>query len=116
MQQTTSAVTSRIILTVLAFVILAIAITTRPPKWLTDFDQSFYLTIAYDMDRHGVFSNGVFDTTNSTRTAPGPGMFFVPGYPVLVYVVMKIDPRFDRAAACSVEAIYNQRDGSECDV
>jgi 4-amino-4-deoxy-L-arabinose transferase-like glycosyltransferase len=43
-------------------------------------------------------------------------MFFVPGYPVLVYVVMKIDARFATAVACSVEANYKQRDGSECEV
>jgi 4-amino-4-deoxy-L-arabinose transferase-like glycosyltransferase len=108
--------TSRIILAAVAFVVLAVAITTRPPKWLSDFDQSFYLTIAYDIDRHGVFSNGVFDTTDSAHTAPRPGMFFVPGYPLLVLAVMKIDGRFAKAAECSVEANYGKRDGSECDV
>ncbi len=44
-------------------------------EWLSDFDQSFYLTIAYDLDRYGVFSNGVFDETDSTRTAPAPACF-----------------------------------------
>ena len=73
-----------------AFAVLAAAITSRPPKWLSDFDQSFYLTIAYDIDRHGVFSNGIFDKTDSTRAAPAPGMFFVPGYPLLVLAAMKI--------------------------
>src|SRR5262245_48799311 len=116
MPQPSSTVTSRIILTVLAFLVLAVAITTRPAKWLSDFDQSFYLTIAYDMDRHGVFSNGVFDTTDSTHTAPRPGMFFVPGYPLLVLAVMKVDARFAKAVECSVEANHDQRDGSECDV
>jgi hypothetical protein len=107
---------SRILLAAVAFVVLAVAITTRPPKWLSDFDQSFYLTIAYDLDRHGVFSNGIFDTTDSTRAAPRPGMFFVPGYPLLVLAVMKVDARFAKAVECSVEANHNQRDGSECDV
>src|SRR3954452_17975760 len=102
---------SKVLLGFLAFVVLATAITTRLPKTLSDFDQSFYLTIAYDMDRYGVFSNGVFDTTDTTHIAPVPVMFFVPGYPVLVYVVIKIDERFAKAAACSVEANYNQKDG-----
>src|SRR5262249_26738459 len=43
------------------FAVLVTAILLRPPKWLGDFDQSFYLSIAYDLDHHGVFSNGVFD-------------------------------------------------------
>ena len=107
---------SKIVLAGLAFVILAIAIITRPPKGLNDFDQSFYLTIAYDIDRYGVFSNGIFNTTESTHTAPAPGMFFVPAYPLLVLATMKIDPRFARAAECSVEANRNKSEQSECDV
>jgi hypothetical protein len=35
--------------TPLIFTVLLTAIVTRPPKWLSDFDQSFYLTIAYDI-------------------------------------------------------------------
>lgn len=107
---------SRIILFVISFAALATAITTRPPKWLSDFDQSFYLTIAYDMNRHGVFSNGIFDTTDSTRSVPPSGMFFVPGYPLLVLGVMKIDARFARAVDCSVEANHQKRQGSDCEV
>jgi len=106
----------RIFLIVISFVALATAITTRPPKWLSDFDQSFYLTIAYDMNRHGVFSNGIFDTTDSTSAVPPSGMFFVPGYPLLVLGVMKIDARFARAVDCSVEANHQKRQGSDCEV
>ena len=116
MPRRATTLTSKIILAAVAFVVLAVAITTRPPKWLSDFDQSFYLTIAYDLDRHGVFSNGIFDTTDSTRAAPPPGMFFVPGYPLLVLAAMKVDARFAKAVECSVEANHNRRDGSECDV
>src|SRR5262250_3444786 len=65
---------SKILLGFLAFAVLATAITIRRPKSLSDFDQSFYLTIAYDLDRHGVFSNGVFDNVDSTREVPPPGM------------------------------------------
>ncbi len=68
----------------LVFAVLATAILLRPAKWLSDFDQSFYLTIAYDLEHHGVFSNGVFDDVNSTRAPPPAGKFFGPVYPWLV--------------------------------
>jgi hypothetical protein len=108
-------VLGRALLLPVAFSVLAIAITAEPSKRLTDFDQSFYITIAYDIDRHGVFSSGIFDDTDSTRHAPNPGMFFVPGYPFLVLAAMRIDPRFAEAARCSVEANHGARSESECE-
>src|SRR5215213_659941 len=105
----------RIVLLLLAFATLATAIVLRPAKSLRDFDQSFYLTIAYDIVHHGVFSNGVFDQVNSTREAPPPGRFFGPIYPALVVAAMKIDPRFARAVDCSVEANQDVRDGGQCE-
>ena len=57
---------SRIAFAVLLFSVLCAAILTRPAKWLSDFDQSFYLTVAYDLVHHGVFSNGVFDAVDSS--------------------------------------------------
>ena len=109
-------VASRIVLVAAAFVTFAAAITSQIPKGLSDFDQSFYLTIAYDIDRYGVFSNGMFDKTDSTREAPPPGMFFVPGYPLLVVAAMKMDSRFAKAVECSVEANHNKRNVAECEV
>src|SRR5215470_692909 len=106
---------SKVLLGFLAFVVLVTAITIRRPKSLSDFDQSFYLTIAYDLDRHGVFSNGVFDNVDSTREVPPPGMFFVPGYPLLVLAVMKVDARFAKAVECSVTAVSRDTDTSVCD-
>jgi hypothetical protein len=100
---------AKIAFAIAVFAVLAAAILSRPGKWLTDFDQSFYLTIAYDLDRHGVFSNGVFDNTDSSQAAPPPGMFFVPGYPLVVLAAMKLDPRFAEAVACIVE----RREGCE---
>src|SRR5215208_2169810 len=105
-----------IILAVTAFAVLATAILLQPQKRLSDFDQSFYLTIAYDLDRHGVFSNGIFDTTDSTVTAPPPGMFFVPLYPALVLAAMKLDSRFAKAVTCSVESNEGHRDETTCDI
>src|SRR5262245_14938675 len=100
----------------LIFAALATAILLQSPKMLRDFDQSFYLTIAYDLTHHGVFSNGVFDDVNSTVAAPPPGMFFGPVYPWLVVAATKLDPRFARAVDCSVEANHKARDESECEV
>jgi hypothetical protein len=100
---------------VAVFAVLATAILTRPPKWLTHFDQSFYLTIAYDLNHHGEFSNGVFDNVDH-GAAPPPGMFFAPLYPWLVAAASKLDPRFARAVDCAVEANRHIRDGAECEV
>jgi hypothetical protein len=105
----------KIVLVVTAFAVLAVAIMMQPAKRLSDFDQSFYLTIAYDLDRHGVFSNGIFDNTDSTVTAPPPGMFFVPLYPTLVLAAMKIDSRFAEAVTCSVESNEGHRDEKTCE-
>src|SRR5437763_10798955 len=106
---------ARIIFALAVFTVLATAILTRPPKWLMHFDQSFYLTISYDLEHYGVFSNGVF-AGPAEQHPPRPGMFFVPGYPLLVLAVSKLDARFARALDCSVEANRHQRDGAECEV
>jgi len=104
-----------VVLTGLAFVVLALSITSEPSWKLDDFDQSFYITIAYDLDRHGVFSNGVFDELNSPAAAPPAGMFFGPVYPLLVLAGMKVDRRFDSAVACSVEANREHREEAACE-
>ena len=103
------------LLAVAAFAMLVVAITRQPAWKLIDFDQSFYTTIAYDLDRYRIFSNGVFDKTDSTRDVPHPGMFFVPGYPLLVLAAMKIDPRFAAAVTCSIEANNGHHDLSTCE-
>ena len=105
----------RITLLVAAFALLSAAIMSRPPKSFNNFDQLSYLTIAYDIDRYGVFSNGIFDQTDSNRTAPAAGMFFVPGYPMLVLAAMKLDSRFAKAVACSVEANHDNNESAECE-
>jgi 4-amino-4-deoxy-L-arabinose transferase-like glycosyltransferase len=107
--------TARSLLLLAAFVLLAGAIIAEPSRRLRDFDQSFYTTIAYDIERHGVFSSGIFDGTDSTRDVPTPGMFFVPGYPLLVLAAMKMDSRFGEAVRCSVEANHGLRDEATCE-
>src|SRR6266568_1837054 len=99
----------------LSFTVLVAAITARPARTLSDFDQSFYLTIAYDLNRHGVFSNGVFDNIDSTREVPPPGMFFVPGYPLVVLAAMKLDARFAKAVECTVIAVSQDKEASGCE-
>jgi hypothetical protein len=107
---------ARVAFALLVFAVLATAILLRPPKWLMDFDQSFYLTIAYDLEHHGVFSNGVFDDVKSTHAPPPPGKFFGPVYPWLVLAATKIDARFAKAVDCSVEVNHEVRDRAECEV
>jgi uncharacterized membrane protein (DUF441 family) len=105
----------RIVFGLLVFAVLATAILSRPAKWLSDFDQSFYLTIAYDLNHYGVFSNGVFDKVNSTVAVPPPGIFFGPIYPWIIVAATKVDQRFAKALDCSVEDTNDVRDSAECD-
>ena len=113
---------ARIVFGLVIFAVLAAAILARPPKWLNDFDQSFYLTIAYDIKHHGVFSDGhvLRDVggweVNSTVAAPPPGIFFGPLYPWLIVGATTIDARFAKAADCSVEANQGARADTECEV
>jgi hypothetical protein len=111
-----ASLSARLAFGLVVFAVLALAITNEPTKRLIDFDQSFYLTIAYDLDRHGVFSNGKFDDTDSTTAAPAPGMFFTPLFPWVVVAAMKVDARFAQAVVCSVEADHHKRDLSTCDI
>jgi hypothetical protein len=107
---------ARLGLGLIIFAVLSAAIVLRPPKWLTHFDQGFYITVAYDLTHHGIFSNGVFDDVNSTIEAPPPGRFFGPVYPWLIVVATKLDPRFAAALDCAVEADHKLRAGAECEV
>jgi 4-amino-4-deoxy-L-arabinose transferase-like glycosyltransferase len=107
--------TTKIGLFVLALVILGALIVTKPTRNLQDFDEPFYVTLAYDLDRYEVFSNGPFSGIDDTTAAPTPGMFFGPVYPALVALVMKLDPRFAAAARCSVAANHGHRDIATCD-
>lgn len=99
----------------LAFAVLSFTILSRPDWKLLDFDQGFYVTIAYDLDKHGVFSNGPFAKVDSTVARPPPGMFFGPLYPTLVLAAMKLDPPFAAAVRCAVEADRGHRDQGTCE-
>jgi len=89
-----TALKKKIGLGIVAFATLSALILNRPAWTLQDFDQPFYITIAYDLDKWGVFSNGQLGEIDSTDTRPQSGMFFGPVYPLLILGAMKLDPRF----------------------
>jgi hypothetical protein len=94
---------------------IGLSILSRPDWKLRDFDQVFYVTIAYDLDRYGVFSDGIFDPVDSSVQPAQPGMFFGPVFPAMVLAVMKLDHRFAEAVRCSVESDRGHRDESTCE-
>src|SRR6266516_7880139 len=112
---TSSCTLKKLLFGCFAFAVLSFAILHRPAWTLNDFDQGFYLTIAYDLDKHGVFSNGPFAGVDSTVARHPPGMFFGPVYPALVLAAMKLDGRFAAAVRCSVEADRGHRDEASCE-
>jgi 4-amino-4-deoxy-L-arabinose transferase-like glycosyltransferase len=112
---TTTSLWIKICLFFLALATLSAFIVAKPTRNLQDFDQPFYVSLAYDLDRYGIFSNGPFSNVDDTVTAPPSGMFFGPVYPLLVAAVMKLDPRFAAAARCSIEASRGHRDIATCE-
>lgn len=67
------------------------------------FDDAFYLGVAYDIRHEGVFTNGfAFDDGGSGQTRQ-PGMFFAPIYPALLSVVGALDTNFGRTMDCVAE-------------
>jgi len=106
---------AKICFCIVAFITLSALILNKPAWRLQDFDQPFYITIAYDLDKYGVFSNGQVNAVDTTATRPPSGMFFGPVYPVLVLAAMKLDPRFAEAVRCSVEANRGRRNEATCE-
>jgi hypothetical protein len=94
---------------------IGLSILTRPDWKLRDFDQVFYVTIAYDLDRYGTFSDGIFDPVDSSVQPARPGMFFGPVFPAMVFAVMRLDHRFAEAVHCSVDSNRGHRDESTCE-
>src|SRR6201987_2752295 len=99
----------------LACIVLGLSILSRPDWKLRDFDQVFYVTIAYDLDRYGVFSDGIFDPVDSSVQPAQPGMFFGPVFPAMILAVMNLDQRFAEAVRCSVDSNRGHRDESTCE-
>src|ERR1700758_1218379 len=107
--------TAKVGVVLVAFLVLGLSILSRPDWKLRDFDQVFYVTIAYDLDRYGIFSDGIFDPVDSSVTRAQPGMFFGPVFPAMIFAVMNLDHRFAQALRCSVDSNRGHRDESGCD-
>ncbi len=105
----------KVVVILASLLAIGLSIVSRPNWKLRDFDQVFYVTIAYDLDRYGVFSDGIFDPVDSSVQPAQPGMFFGPVFPAMVFAVMKLDPRFADAVRCSVDSNRGHRDESSCD-
>jgi hypothetical protein len=105
----------RVAVVAVSMVAIAVSILSRPDWKLRDFDQVFYVTIAYDLDRYGTFSDGIFDPVDSSVEPAQPGMFFGPVFPAMVLAVMKLDHRFAEAVRCSVDSNRGHRDESACE-
>ena len=100
---------------VVSLLTIGLSIVTRPDWKLRDFDQVFYVTIAYDLNRYGVFSDGIFDPVDSSVQLAKPGMFFGPVFPAMVFAVMQLDHRFAEAVRCSVDSNRGHQDESICE-
>lgn len=105
----------KLVVVAASLVTIALSILSRPDWKLRDFDQVFYVTIAYDLNRYGVFSDGIFDPVDSSIQPAQPGMFFGPVFPAMVLAVMTLDPRFAEAVRCSVDSNRGHRDESTCE-
>jgi hypothetical protein len=92
------------ILTVLTTLVFLMGFWFRAaPSTLIDFDDRFYLGVAYDIRHEGIFSDGfVFSEPGPGSNRP-PGMFFAPLYPAFLAVIGSLDGKFARAMDCTVE-------------
>jgi 4-amino-4-deoxy-L-arabinose transferase-like glycosyltransferase len=71
---------------------------------LSEYDQTFYIGIAYDLRTTGRFTDGFgFATADAGQIRPS-GMRFSPLYPALVAVAMAFDSNFAHAVDCVVHS------------
>jgi hypothetical protein len=52
---------------VAVFITLSGLILSKPVWPMLDFDQNFYVSIAYDLDKYGVFDDGVLSARLTAR-------------------------------------------------
>src|SRR5262245_43842093 len=76
--------------------------TSVPP--LSEFDQTFYIGIAYDLRSTGRFTDGFVFTPGDAPQPRSPGMRFAPLYPALVAATAAWDADFARAMECVVHS------------
>ena len=97
-----------------SFMLLLGGALRLPPRQLSYSDQSFYVTIAWDILNHRVYSDGIFDGVDSARAVPPPGMFVAPVYPLLVALVMRYDKSLAENAGCLVFGLGAVAGTSDC--
>jgi len=71
---------------------------------LSEYDQPFYIGIAYDLRTTGRFTDGFFFAPADAGQTRPSGMRFSPLYPALVAVAMAVDSTFARAVECVVQS------------
>jgi hypothetical protein len=96
------------------FVFLASTLLSRDPPDISESDQVFYHSIAFDLHSHGVFTNGVWGPAGSEQQPPPAGMMYMPLYPALVWFAMQIDERFARAITCVNRARQQPSPRQQC--
>jgi len=103
------------IISILVFALLASTLLYREPSPnLSESDQVFYHSIAYDLDRYGVFSNGVWGPAGDGQNPPPAGMMYMPLYPTLIWLSMKFDGEFAQAIECPNRARHDPTAKVEC--
>ena len=97
------------------FAFFANTLLSRDTKPLLDYDQAFYHSIAFDLHRHNVYSNGVWMPPGNEGRPPAPGMMYMPLYPLMIWGSMQIDKRFAAAIACVNQLRQDRSPQSSCE-
>jgi len=74
-----------------------------PPGYLWTYDQPVYLSIAYDIEHFGRFTDGTAWGTPSVDPTRPPGMVRTPLYPMFLAATAELDPVFNRTLNCLVQ-------------
>jgi 4-amino-4-deoxy-L-arabinose transferase-like glycosyltransferase len=84
-------------------IICGIVWSRTSPRPLTEFDQTFYIGIAYDLRHAGRFTNGFVFADEGPGRERGPGMRFAPLYPAFAAAVAAWDAPFANSIDCIVQ-------------
>ena len=75
----------------------------RPAEYLWTYDAPVYLSIAYDIEHFGRFTDGSGWGTPSVDPTRPPGMVRTPLYPIFLAATAELDPVFNRSLNCLVQ-------------
>lgn len=76
---------------------------TAPPESVWFYDAPVYLSIAYDIEHFGRFTDGTGWGTPSVDPGRPPGMVRTPLYPMFLAATAELDPAFNRTLDCLVQ-------------